>query len=129
MLVLVLAGAAMLFANAPAPKACAGACAGCERKAARNQAANAEAVFLAEARRMELLAEGRAICCRSTATRTIAKGEAGCCKAAQARRAFKVWVGGEFRFFACRGRAEAARRTLVAQGQRPGPVQRVVRQG
>jgi hypothetical protein len=84
--------------------------------------------FMRMAREMEMKAEGKMACCKSTAAKPIEKGEKGCCNAPAAPKPFKVFVVGEgYHFFGCEGSAGKGRTELMAAGRRVGAVQKVTR--
>lgn len=89
-----------------------------------------EEAFMAEAKRMMVLAEvkasGKAECCQSTPAKPMAKGDEGCCNADGAPAKFKVFVAGEgYKFFGCADSASEGRTALSAEGRKVGPVQKV----
>jgi hypothetical protein len=97
----------------------------CQSKKA--EAASEEA-FMKMAREMEMAAEGKKACCKSTAEMPITKGAVGCCNAADAPKPFKVFVVGKgYEFFGCQGSASKGRQELIAKGLRVGQIQRTVR--
>lgn len=102
--------------------------AGCgDKKASCSAQVSAEDRFLAEAREMEMKAEGKKACCKSTAAKPIAKGDKGCCNEKGAQAKFKVFVAGHgYKFFGCEGSAKKGRQELVARHTRVGRVQPVV---
>lgn len=73
----------------------------------------ADAAFLAEARRMMLLA-GQAEC-----------GKPGCCNGPRQLAKFKVFVDGRYLFYGCAETARTARSAFAQAGHRVGPVQPV----
>lgn len=113
---------------------CATACSTskCATTAVRISACSKEDAFLAEAARMERLAEAKAKassekqCCKSTPEKPIPQGAPGCCNAPGGLAKFKVWVvGSGYKFYGCEGSARDGRNELMASGHRVGAVQRV----
>jgi len=88
--------------------------------------ASAEDPFLKMAREMEMKAEGKKECCRSTEAKKIVSGEDGCCNAKGEPAKFKVFVAGAgYKYFGCEDSAAEGRKTLLAKGARVGKVQKV----
>jgi len=88
--------------------------------------ASAEDSFLLMAKEMELKAEGKQACCKSTAVKTVVKGEGECCNAPGSPAHFKVYVMGVgYKYFGCDGSAAQGRKDLMAKGKKVGPVQPV----
>lgn len=86
---------------------------------------SAEQAFLRVAREMELSAEGKKACCKSTPEKVVAKGAKGCCNAPSEPKPFKVFVAGEgYARFGCEGSAKKGRQELIAKGKKVGPVQK-----
>ncbi len=81
--------------------------------------------FMAIARQMELKAEGKQECCKSTAEKPVAKGGEGCCSEKGTPAKFKVFANGKYKYFGCADSAAKARKEMLAQGSRPGKVQKV----
>lgn len=82
--------------------------------------------FIAEAHRMQMAAEGKKECCKSTAAKPVAKGEGDCCNAKGAVAKFKVFVAGQgYKYFGCEGSAAEGRKDLMAKGAKVGQVQKV----
>ena len=89
---------------------------------------SADEEFMKIAQEMEMKAEGKMACCRSTEAKPVAKGEAGCCNAPGEPKKFKVFVTGKgYAFFGCEGSAGEGRKELVAKGAKVGPVQKVLK--
>lgn len=85
-----------------------------------------DAEFMAEAHRMMAAAEGKKMCCKSTASMPKMKGEDGCCNAKGEMAKFKVFVSGVgYQFFGCEGSAKKGRTEWVAKGHKAGNVQKV----
>jgi hypothetical protein len=88
--------------------------------------ASAEDSFLLMAKEMELKAEGKQACCKSTAAKTVVKGEGECCNAPGSPVKFKVYVAGNgYKYFGCDGSAAKGRQELIAKGNKVGKVQPV----
>jgi hypothetical protein len=88
--------------------------------------ASAEDAFLLAAKEMEMKAEGKQACCKSTVAKTVVKGEGACCNAPGQPVNFKVYVAGEgYKFFGCDGSANKGRKELIAKGNKVGKVQPV----
>lgn len=81
--------------------------------------------FMAIAREMELKAESKQECCKSTAEKVVAKGGTGCCSEKGALAKFKVFANGTYKYFGCADSAAQARKEMLAHGTRPGKVQKV----
>ncbi|MBC8064823.1 MAG: hypothetical protein H7Y17_08335 [Chlorobia bacterium] len=87
---------------------------------------NQEDGFLKMAREMEMSAEGKKACCKTTATKSVEKGDKGCCNAKGEAAKFKVFVeGAGYKFFGCEDSAAKGRKELLAKGARAGMVQKV----
>ncbi|MBN9501978.1 MAG: hypothetical protein BGO01_10090 [Armatimonadetes bacterium 55-13] len=88
---------------------------------------SADELFLKQAREMEMAAEGKKACCRTTAEKSVEKGEAGCCNAKGEIAKFKVFVAGSgYKFFGCEDSAAQGRKELMASGVKVGQVQKVL---
>lgn len=82
--------------------------------------------FLKQAREMEMSAEGKKACCRTTATKSVEKGDAGCCNAKGEAAKFKVFVAGVgYKYYGCADSAKLGRKELLASGAKAGSVQKV----
>jgi hypothetical protein len=89
--------------------------------------ATKEDSFLKMAREMEMSAEGKKACCRTTAEKSVEKGAEGCCNASGEVAKFKVFVAGAgYKYFGCEDSAAKGRHELLAKGARAGKVQKVV---
>ena len=87
---------------------------------------SADEAFMKMAQEMEMKAEGKMACCKSTTAKPVAKGDEGCCNAEGEPKAFKVYVAGTgYKFFGCEGSAADGRKSLLAKGARVGKVQKV----
>ena len=88
--------------------------------------ASAEDSFLMMAKEMEMKAEGKQACCKSTAVKVVVKGEGECCNAPGSPVKFKVYVAGDgYKYFGCDGSAAQGRHELMAKGNKVGKVQPV----
>ncbi len=82
--------------------------------------------FLKIARKMEVAAEGKKACCRTTAEKKIEKGGEGCCNAKGEPAAYKVFVPGVgYKFFGCEDSAAQGRKDLLAKHTKVGKVQKI----
>lgn len=85
-----------------------------------------EETFLKIAREMEMSAEGKQACCRTTAEKSVEKGDNGCCNAEGEPAKFKVFVKGQgYKFFGCEDSAAKGRKELLAKGAKVGKVQKL----
>jgi hypothetical protein len=81
--------------------------------------------FMKIAKQMEISAEGKKACCKSTIEKPMAKGEKGCCNAPSEPKPFKVYVAGQgYKFFGCKDSAAQGRKELMASGVKVGQVQK-----
>lgn len=97
-----------------------GPCCSAEKKSSKEDA------FLKMAREMEVAAEGKKACCRTTAEKKIEKGGEGCCNAKSEPANFKVFVPGVgYKFFGCEDSAAQGRKDLMAKHNKVGKVQKV----
>ena len=91
--------------------------------AAKNPSAEEE--FMKIAKTMEINAEGKKACCKSTVEKPMAKGEKDCCNAPEQPKPFKVYVAGKgYTFFGCKDSAAQGRKELMAKGAKVGQVQK-----
>jgi len=91
-----------------------------------DQKKSAEAQFMALAQEMQMNAEGKKACCKSTAEKPVAKAEGACCNATGAQAKFKVFVAGEgYKYFGCPDSAAQGRKALATKGAKVGKVQPV----
>lgn len=85
-----------------------------------------EDAFLKMAKEMEIAAEGKKACCRTTAEKKVEKGGAGCCNAKGEPAAYKVFVPGVgYKTFGCEDSAAKGRKDLLAKYNKVGKVQKV----
>ncbi len=111
--------------------ACAQDCAACAaakkaRAACAGKTLKGEGAFQAEAKRMQMKAEGKDECCQSTPLQPKAVGDPGCCNQKGAVAKFKVWNGKTFQYYTCADAAHTARKSLLARGMKAGKVQKVI---
>ncbi len=86
---------------------------------------SAEEEFMTIAKQMEVSAEGKKACCKSTIEKPMAKGEKGCCNAPEEPKPFKVFVANSgYKFFGCKDSAAQGRKALMASGAKVGQVQK-----
>ena len=89
---------------------------------------SAEETFMKIAKEMEMKAEGKMACCKTTATVAVVKGEEGCCNAPGEPKLFKVFVANSgYKFYGCKDSAAKGRQELVASGMKVGKVQKTVK--
>lgn len=87
---------------------------------------SADDAFLKMAREMEVAAEGKKACCRTTAEKAVEKGGEGCCNAKGEPAEFKVFVAGVgYKYFGCEDSAAKGRKELLAKHTRVGKVQKL----
>lgn len=87
---------------------------------------SAEEEFMAEAKRMEMAANGKGECCKSTEAKPIAKGEKGCCNEVGQPAKFKVFVQGiGYTYYGCEGSAKKGAVAHSAKGRKVGSIQKV----
>jgi hypothetical protein len=120
LLALSLAGAALAQdACAKCKEAKMAAC------AKNSKPMTAEAKFLADAKRMQMKAEGKQECCESTPEKPIAQGDPGCCKAPGAMPKYMVKIGNKVVFYTCEDTAKKARVAAMAKGLKVGKLQKI----
>ncbi len=84
--------------------------------------------FMKMAREMEMSAEGKKACCKTTAENSVEKGAEGCCNAKGEPAKFKIFVqGAGYKYFGCEDSAAKGRKELLAKGAKAGKVQKVGR--
>jgi hypothetical protein len=92
----------------------------------KGEKTNTDAEFLKVAQEMEMKAEGKKACCKSTEAKPMAKGDKGCCNAPGEVAKFKVFVAGTgYKYFGCKDSAAQGRKDLLAKGAKVGNIQKV----
>lgn len=108
---------------------CAGGASSKEKSkdmACANKVMTEDQKFFAMAQQMQMEAEGKKACCKSTAKKPMAKGDKGCCNEKGSAAKFKVFVSGEgYKYFGCEGSAKKGRTEWAAKGKTVGSVQKV----